>query len=107
MSETWQVMRERHDPLPLDGTRQDDLLRGERVERKEILRGDPRQGQMVPIGHEVGGEEERLLAVADSHRLRAAGVALDAVEPDARDDLDGLVDEVKLARGLERRGVIG
>jgi len=34
-------------------------------------------------------------------------VALDPIEADAGDDLDALVDELELPRGLERREVVG
>ena len=61
---------------------------------------------MMPVGHEVAREEERLAAIGNPHGLRAPRVTLDAVETDAVQDLDGLVDELEAAGRLERGVVV-
>src|SRR5207302_11370071 len=55
---------------------------------------------------EVRRKEQRLLAIRHTHRLRPAGVSLDPVEAHTRNDLDRLVDELELARRLERGEVV-
>src|SRR5439155_8856795 len=106
-SEAREVVGEADDPFLADRARQDRLLRREGFEREQVERRYPREAEMVAVGHEVGREEERLARVADAHGLRAAGVALYPIEPDPGKDLDALVDELELARGLERRVVVG
>src|SRR5438067_784224 len=100
-------MGEADDPPLFDRPREDRALRLERVEREEILRRDPRQREMVAVGHEVRREERGPFPIQDAHGLRAARVSLHPVEPDARQDLDGLVDELELPGRLERREVVG
>ena len=100
-------MRESDDPLLPDRARKDDFLGGERLQGEEIERGDPGKREMVPVGHEVAREEERLAAVRHADRLRPAGVPLDAIEADPREDLDRVIDELHLAGRLERREVVG
>ena len=52
-AEARQVMGEGDDPLLFDGAREDRAFRLEGVQRKEILRRDPREREVVAVGHEV------------------------------------------------------
>ena len=56
---------------------------------------------MVRVRDHVGGEGDGRVAVAHFHPLQSPGVAVAAVDPDARDDLFGPVDHVDV-RSLER-----
>src|SRR5439155_1212908 len=108
-AERWELVREPDDPPLIDRAPQDQLLRGERVEREQVERGDPRERQMVAVWQEITREKERRIAVGHAHSLSAAGVALDPVEADARKYFDGFGDELELrpGAGLDKDHVIG
>src|SRR5256885_15405984 len=105
-AEPREIVGETDDPPLIDRAPQDQLLRGERVQREEVARRDPGQREMVAIGHEVARKEERGVAIGDAHGLGPARVALHAVEAHARKYFDGLIDELELASGLEGRVVV-
>src|SRR5438477_1114355 len=105
-AEPRKIVGETDDPPLVDRAPQDQLFRGERVQREKVERRDPGQREMVAIGHEVARKEERGVAIGDAHGLGPAGVALHAVEPHARKYFDGLIDELELARNLEGRVVV-
>src|SRR5439155_23316055 len=91
VSEARDVVREGDEPLLRDRARQDDLLGRECVERVEVLRWDPRQRQMVAVGHEVGREEQRLLSVAHADRLCPTRLPMVTVVTDPSQDLTDYV----------------